>query len=242
MRDIEKVAFHLTSRKSTTALTASSTHSSASISSMTHLTSFNHNSHSNSSQMGTANPLSATRLGNGGAGGTPERHTAKRVPSTNLMEFTPQRTDSGDPEGARSKHDFNSITDALLQVESLRQELERVQMGLMLMAFSVEKLMDIVTVEPACCPNIFDFFVPRAQQSIGRDSTGLYSATESSTGSKAAGAGTRDSRLSRIAAAGARANPFKDRGIKKAGYKNIGAAGGPAMFSIESHDDEDDVM
>jgi hypothetical protein len=156
------------------------------------------------------------------------------------MEFTPQ------PDGrhgldaeeetpaVRNKHDFNSITEALVQAEALRQELERVQMGLMLMTFSVEKLMDIVTVEPACCPSIFDFLVPRTQQSIGRDSTGPYS------GSRSTAIGTEGTQgLSRIAAAGARANPFKNHKIRQAGYKNLN--GNANMFSIESNDEEDEL-
>jgi hypothetical protein len=177
-----------------------------------------------------------------GALGTPQKPSAKRVPSgRNLLEFTPQPdgrhvpdAEEETPAVARNKHDFNSITEALVQAEALRQELERVQMGLMLMTFSVEKLMDIVTVEPACCPSIFDFLVPRTQQSIGRDSTGPYSSSRGAVTGTDGGQG-----LSRIAAAGARANPFKNHKIRQAGYKNLN--GNANMFSIESNDEEDEL-
>ena len=50
---------------------------------------------------------------------------------------------------------------ALVQLESLRAELERVQMGLALMTLSVQKLVDIVTAPPGggCC-SLLDFLLP----------------------------------------------------------------------------------
>ncbi len=52
-------------------------------------------------------------------------------------------------------------TVALVQLESLRAELERVQMGLALMTLSVQKLVDIVTAPPGggCC-SLLDFLLP----------------------------------------------------------------------------------
>lgn len=52
-----------------------------------------------------------------------------------------------------------SITDAVVQVEVLKEELERARVGLMLLSLSIEKLMDIVTTEPpGFCPSIFEIF------------------------------------------------------------------------------------
>lgn len=244
MRDIEKVSFHLTSGKETTALTASTNsrggHSSLAL------------------RQETANPLNARN-----APGTPDKGSKT---SRNLIEFTPQgfpKVPSQDVDGLsghgveevvpRSKHDFNSITDALVQVEALRQELERVQMGLALMTFSVEKLMDIVTAEPVCCAGFFDFLVPRTQQAIGRDSTGPYTTSQASVGQYSNGATSRQSaaggptntngsrlgRVSNIVAAGASAIPFQNRKIQQAGYKNINT--NPNAFSIECTDDDDEM-
>jgi len=46
-----------------------------------------------------------------------------------------------------------------MQVESLRADLERVQMGLALMGLSVQKLVDIVSAPPGCC-SLLDFLLP----------------------------------------------------------------------------------
>lgn len=260
MRDLEKVSFHLTSRKQTTALSGYSSHHPTA-----HIP-------AGGVRIDTSNPLAAHSADNtnhtgynSGSGVQPSRAKTptKRTNSIrNLIEFTPgvarslddvNGTSSGDlveEAPARSKNDFTSITDALVQIEALRQELERVQMGLTLMCFSVEKLMDIVTMEPACCPSIFDFLIPRAQQSIGRDSTGLYTVTAASNRPYASGGGSTHSNSSvpqttasgrltgRIAAAGP-STLFKNHQIKQAGYKNINA--NSHVFSIESNDDEDDI-
>ena len=266
VRDIEKVSFHLTSSKHTTALTASSHHSSLS----------SHHAPPVSTKNDTSNPLGAAHGSSGsndsygggynsGSGVQPSRNKtpSKRSNSIrNLIEFTPgvaRQLDNGngtvvgesiEETPARSKNDFTSITDALVQIEALRQELERVQMGLTLMCFSVEKLMDIVTTEPACCPSIFDFLIPRTQQSIGRDSTGLYTVNSSSSAGRPYASGgnsthstadapsqSASSRMSgRMAAAGP-TTLFKNHKIKQAGYTNISA--NPS--TIGSTDDDDEI-
>lgn len=214
------MAFHLTSRKQTTALTAGSIHS-----------------------VSSANPLAA-------APSSPPRQTYAGSTSTkNLLEFTPRANGLGasaddndfSQQSAKNKHDFNSITEALVLVEALRQELERVQVGLTLLCFSVDKLMDIVSVEPACCPSLFDFFVPRTQQSIGRDSVGLYVASPRRSAPVPNGTGVAGGVGNRIASVGARAsNAFKNHRIRQAGYKDISAANSN-VFSIEGNDDEEDM-
>jgi hypothetical protein len=62
---------------------------------------------------------------------------------------------------------------ALVQLESLRAELERVQMGLALMTLSVQKLVDIVTAPPGggCC-SLLDFLLPLPAGTCTMDSTG----------------------------------------------------------------------
>ena len=141
----------------------------------------------------------------------------------------------------KSKHDFNSITEALTQIEALRQDLERVHTGLMLMSFSVEKLMDIVTLEPTWCAGFFDFLIPRTQQSLGREGTGLYTVSHHNNNSLAGdsnGGGGGGARKN--TGEGRVTNPFKNRKIRLAGYKNLGSATNNT-FSIESNDDDDDL-
>lgn len=263
VRDLEKVSFHLTSRKQTTALSGYSSH---------HPTSHIPASSNSAPKIDTTNPLAdggnTNYAGyNSGSGVQPSRAKTptKRTNSIrNLIEFTPgvarplddtngNGTSSGElaeEAPTRSKNDFTSITDALVQIEALRQELERVQMGLTLMCFSVEKLMDIVTTEPACCPSIFDFLIPRAQQSIGRDSTGLYTVSSSANRPYASGGSSTHSnggvpqtsasgRITGRIAAAAPTALFKNHQIKKAGYNNLNA--NSHVFSIESNDDEDDM-
>ncbi len=63
---------------------------------------------------------------------------------------------------------------ALVQLESLRAELERVQMGrLALMTLSVQKLVDIVTAPPGgrCC-SLLDFLLPLPAGTCTMYSTG----------------------------------------------------------------------
>jgi hypothetical protein len=237
VRDLEKVAFHLTSRKQTTALTAASTHSLSPLASASVL----------AQRSSIANPMAST---------TPVKSPSSRGSSgKNLMEFTPQAANglagqNGDDSDVsqhvpRSKNDFNSISEALVQVEALRQELERVQVGLTLLCFSVDKLTDIVSVEPPCCPSLFDLFVPRTQQSIGRDSVGLYVTSQrrspgasADQGNSAAGSSGVGNRLANV---GAKASSvFKNHRIRQAGYKDINAANSN-MFSIEGNDDDDEM-
>ncbi len=267
VRDLEKVSFHLTSRKQTTALSGYSSHSQH----PAHLSSAS----SSSGAGGTSNPLANSSGGDAssntnytgyhsGSGVQPSSRNktpAKRTNSIrNLIEFTPGVARSADEDATggelvpddvpvRSKNDFTSITDALVQIEALRQELERVQMGLTLMCFSVEKLMDIVRTEPACCPSIFDFLVPRTQQSIGRDSTGLYTVTAQTNRAYSSGGGSTHStgshngggsstgRISGRIAAAAPTTLFKNHQIKKAGYNNINS--NQNVFSISNDDEED---
>ena len=266
VRDLEKVSFHLTSRKQTTALSGYSSHSQ-------HPAHLSSSASSSSGAGGTSNPLANSNSGDAssstnytayhsGSGVQPSSRNktpAKRTNSIrNLIEFTPGVARPADedvggelvPEDVptRSKNDFTSITDALVQIEALRQELERVQMGLTLMCFSVEKLMDIVRTEPACCPSIFDFLIPRTQQSIGRDSTGLYTVTAQANRAYSSGGGSTHStgssgssstgRISGRIAAAAPTTLFKNHQIKKAGYNNINS--NQNVFSISNDDDEED--
>jgi hypothetical protein len=52
---------------------------------------------------------------------------------------------------------LSSITEALNLIESLRMDVEKMQMGIQLLTLSVTKLMDIVTTQPVCCAGLFDF-------------------------------------------------------------------------------------
>lgn len=265
VRDLEKVSFHLTSRKQTTALSGYSSHS-------LHPAHLSHTSSSSSAaNSNTSNPMSSGgeagsntnyagyHSGSGVQPSSRSKTPAKRTNSArNLIEFTPGAARPADDASGgdlvaediptRSKNDFTSITDALVQIEALRQELERVQMGLTLMCFSVEKLMDIVRTEPACCPSIFDFLIPRTQQSIGRDSTGLYTVTAQENRAYSSGGGSTHStgssgtsstgRISGRIAAAAPTTLFKNHQIKKAGYNNINS--NQNVFSISNDDDDED--
>lgn len=87
-------------------------------------------------------------------------HTTSASNINNTNTTTIDKSISDVISTPRAKNDFNSITDALVQVESLRMELERVQMGLTLMGLSVDKLIDIISTPPPCCPSFFDFMLP----------------------------------------------------------------------------------
>jgi hypothetical protein len=289
VRDLEKVSFHLTSKKPHTALNSSASSSSSSDGRHSghvsgHLGGSHGHSHSAGGNGGTSNPLalgdassgsgsgslnnSRSGILNSNNGNNNNMHTPTK--GRNLIEFTPGAGgDAGDGSGghqqlqqqqrdisgrsgsedltsgetpARSKHDFNSITDALVQVEALKFELERVQIGLALLGLSVEKLMDIVTVEPACCSSIFDLFIPRSIQTIGRESTGAHTFSQQQTryGGQGSGGGGGGGRSS--LGIGARTTDmFKNRQIKKAGYKNINSSGNSGGFSIEGAEDDEDV-
>ncbi|KAJ1444129.1 hypothetical protein B484DRAFT_414176, partial [Ochromonadaceae sp. CCMP2298] len=127
--DIEKVSFHLTSQKADTALTRK----------------HQKDSDTDTSGSGTGIDISPYKPnGNGKDVGNP-------LNMGNAKGGEEEWNAEGSGKLGTGRHDFHSISDALVQVDCLRVQLERVQMGLMFMGLSVDKLIDIVTFQPRTC-------------------------------------------------------------------------------------------
>lgn len=200
-----------------------------------------------------------------------DRHTALTAPvgpSTNPMNGSSGTSRTGrqgsvdmmEPGGKashRSSSNINSISDALVQVESLRLDLDRVMMGLTLMTLSVEKLVDIVTAPPpSLCGGIFDVLLlgaTGAPPGAMVPSVGSYT-TSREGGSDAARRSPANGRNSGAKKIGSQAlDALFNAKKKKQGYHNISASshsvtdspahGHSGFFSIEgSRDDMDDSM
>lgn len=208
VKDIEIIAFHLSTKKKTP-LPHSSTSSRVSVDSSTYLKDSSPRNlidfdHSNSS-----GHINALHINN---------------------ENGENRNKSN------SNKSLNSISDAAVQIEGLRIELERVQMGLTLMRLSIEKLMDIISIEPSCCGGFADIFFPL--DSVSNISNANSKRSSVGDVSKRPGQGlvtNSQTRFNNIFPNNIRANA----GRKRMGYENINATPSKELFSIESHDEED---
>jgi hypothetical protein len=127
---------------------------------------------------------------------------------------------------------LNSITEALNLIEQLRQDIEKMQMGISLLSLSVTKLMEIVSYQPSFCNSLMDMLSlsPSAAQTNmsqhsfshhGRGS-GSYTATNALHGSgSGSNHGTQSSNQTR-----------------RNGYSQVNT-GRSSHFSIGGIDDED---
>jgi hypothetical protein len=79
-----------------------------------------------------------------------------------LQSFTPFQANGSSSTGANNNNNkasgLSAITEALNTVESLRMDIEKMQMGIQLLTLSVTKLMDIVQTQPTCCSSVLEFF------------------------------------------------------------------------------------
>lgn len=161
-----------------------------------------------------------------------------------------QQTEDSGQGGAMGKGNLHSIAEALVQLESLRCEIDRFSMGLTLLGLSVEKLMDIAAAPPSCCGSIFDILLPAAEECSGSYSAPspgrIGTASHSSAGSNNSSSSSGSSRGSAGRLTGApslnKVLGMRAAGSKK-GYANInaqsdGVGSGVANFSIESNDED----
>ena len=237
--NVEMISFHMTSKKSNTALTNGST-----------LSPRNSSDPTTGSGKNRINAFSnAANKSGGGEAGTKN--------PMNLLELDPESHIPGRPlNRPASTNSMTGITDALVQVETLRIDLERVQMGITLLTLSVEKLKDIVADKSSsgCCGGgLFEFLLMGAN---GPSSTGSY--TSSSEG----GSGRHNKPLpvSSGSSSGGGGNSGRKKlssmfdSKAKQGYANLGGSadndmdlsmsehkeGNSHFFSIESSMDESD--
>lgn len=144
---------------------------------------------------------------------------------------------------------LSAITEALNVVESLRLDLEKLQMGVQLLTLSVTKLTDIVTTQPGCCGGIFEMFTGASNSglqtpsnhyrvNINRNVSGnyttstnniLHSAIQRSSSNEGPDTPTHTQTKKAF-------NFIANTKNRKQGYENIGGKN----FTIEGVDDYDD--
>ena len=154
------VAFHLTSKKNNTAIS--------------HVMPSNHSTYSTGSEgyfLGGSNATSRGRESSGHSGGgrdlidfETERSNDASTAAAGMVFHARSSASSSFPAAAAG---LTAISEALNTVESLRMDLEKMQMGIQLLTLSVTKLTDIVTTEPAFCGGIFEMFLGGSSQGNG---------------------------------------------------------------------------
>lgn len=245
--NIEMISFHMTSKKSNTALTNGSTLSPR------HSADPKDSGSNNNKNRVNAFSNAASKNGGGGADATKN--------PMNLLEMDPESHIPGRPlNRPASTNNMNGISEALVQVETLRIDLERVQMGITLLTLSVEKLKDIVADKSnssGCCGSgggIFEFLL---MGSSGPSSAGSY--TSSSEGGSGRHNRSLPSSSGSSGGGGGNSNRKKLTSMfdskAKQGYANLGGSadndmdlsmsehkeGGSNFFSIESSMDDNDM-
>lgn len=242
--NVEMISFHMTSKKSNTALTNGA--------SLSPRHSADPKDPKGKNRVNAFSNAASKNGGSSSSGGDTKN-------PLNLLEMDPESHIPGRPlNRPASTNSMTGISDALVQVETLRIDLERVQMGITLLTLSVEKLKDIVADKQSsgCCGGggIFEFLLMGAN---GPSSTGSY--TSNSEG----GSGRHNSALPGLGSSsgggsgsGSRkklADVFSSKG--RQGYANLGGSGDHDLdmsisehkegnshfFSIESSMDESDI-
>jgi hypothetical protein len=272
LTNVEMVSFHLTSKKSNTAIShvPPSHHSSYSTTSENYLLD-NDNAGRRRTPSSTASS-SPHLIGGGGENGR------------DLIDFNRNDSNNGHLEGSggtinTSSHlkkalplqaqGLSAISEALNMIESLRLDLEKMQMGIQLLTLSVTKLTDIVTTQPGCCTTILEMlsltsFIPSGGGSstlnpssfhsttslsrigINRNLSGNYNTHTNNILHSAAQLSKSDSNEHGESGKIANKKPFGSFGVggsqyRKKGYENISTSSGRNnVFSIEGVDEYDD--
>lgn len=135
-----------------------------------------------------------------------------------------------------SNSKLNSISDAMQQIESLKFELERAQMGLHLMQLSVNKLVDIIATPANCCTSMFDIITMQTTIAGASEHFSFSSSTPSNIRSSSHSNIGDNNGIGRSGSPSTKFTLTGNKGLKM-GYENVSTHTNDEMLSIDQNED-----